>query len=333
MKMGYEIDVAVNPDDSATLDLKDSGIRIFPLLINKRLDTSAIGWIMELAAGSKPDIVYATSKESLFHSILALKNHPARLMAYRGIMGNVSFLNPQALFSYSHRRVEKIVCVCEAVRQSMLAAGISPDKPVTIHKGHDITWYQKQPAEILQDVGIPPKAFVLGCVAQMRPRKGIPVLLKALNMLPRHSVHLLLVGLIKDRAISRYIKKYDLGDVVHCAGFRKDAVALGGACTVCVMPSLRREGLPKAVIEAMAHGIPAVVTNVGGLPEIVENGKSGFVLKPNDPGAFAEAIQFFMDRPEDLKTYGKNAAKRIASHFSARNSAEKFDMIFHRNAQ
>ena len=91
---------------------------------------------------------------------------------------------------------------------------------------------------------------------------------------------------------------------------------MAGAFDVFVMPSLEREGLPRAVIEAMAQGIPAFVTDVGGMPEIVVNGECGLVVPPNDPEALSQAIISLAKDTSLCRRFSDNASMRIRDHFN-----------------
>ena len=89
------------------------------------------------------------------------------------------------------------------------------------------------------------------------------------------------------------------------------------------MPSLAREGLPKAVIEAMCLGVPPIVSDVGGLPELVENNVSGIVVPPHDSSALARAIeQLYLDWPL-RQSIGQNAIRQIQNKFSIENSIQQ----------
>ena len=94
------------------------------------------------------------------------------------------------------------------------------------------------------------------------------------------------------------------------------------------MPSTKREGLSRAVIEAMCYGIPPIVTNVGGLPELVTDKESGFVIPPSDPRALARAIIDLYENPETRKRLGENARVRIRTHFNINTTVEQTRKVF-----
>jgi glycosyltransferase involved in cell wall biosynthesis len=220
-------------------------------------------------------------------------------------------------------RVDRIVCVAEAVRQHFLSLRflglrVPPSKVVTIYKGHDLAWYRDPPTD-RATLGIPSDAFVIGCVANWRPRKGVEVLIDAFGRLPADiAAHLLLVGEMGNSRLSRIIEAHPCRDRIHVLGARDDAPAVAAACDVAVLPALKREGLPKTVIEAMAYGVPTIVTQVGGSPELVEDNASGVVIPPGDAAALARAILALQRQPEWAQELGRRGRERIAERFSIR---------------
>jgi glycosyltransferase involved in cell wall biosynthesis len=142
-------------------------------------------------------------------------------------------------------------------------------------------------------------------------------------------VGLLLVGGISERRLRDRIERATAEDrrIVY-AGFRKDATAIVPKTDIAVMPTVEREGLAKAVIEAQSQGVPAIVTDVGGLPEIVADGESGLVVPPRDARALADAIITLADDAPGRKAMGDAAVRRVADVFDYRKSAESFAALF-----
>ncbi|HSG63397.1 MAG TPA: glycosyltransferase family 4 protein, partial [Gammaproteobacteria bacterium] len=187
----------------------------------------------------------------------------------------------------------------------------------TIYKGHELAWYEGPPTE-LAEFDIPAGAFVVGCVANMRPRKGIEVLVAAFALLPEKlPIYLLLVGSMQSARLDREIAANPNAARIHKAGFRRDAPAIIAACAVSVLTTLRGEGLPKTVIEAMARGVTPIVTNAGGSAELVEHRRSGLVVPPGEPAALAAAILELYEQPALRAELGAAARRRIAAEFSS----------------
>ncbi len=194
---------------------------------------------------------------------------------------------------------------------------------MTIHKGHKLEWYTETPAN-LAEFGIGADAFVIGCTANYRPRKGIDFLIEAFDALPADiPAHLLLVGRMDAAALTRRIERSPVGHRIHRAGFRTDAPRLSAACDVFCMPSTKREGLARSIIEAMAYRVPPIVTDSGGSPELVVDGVSGIVVPPRDAGAIAAAIETLYRDPERRRRMGEAARQRIGRDFRNEDTVRK----------
>ncbi len=106
-----------------------------------------------------------------------------------------------------------------------------------------------------------------------------------------------------------------MSERIHRSGFRTDAPAISAACDVFCLPSTKREGLARSVIEAMAYRVPPIVTDSGGSPELVVDGVSGFVVPPRDARSIADAIEKLFRDPELRRRMGDAARERIATDF------------------
>ena len=114
----------------------------------------------------------------------------------------------------------------------------------------------------------------------------------------------------------RAIEQSPYRERIHIAGFREDACAIVAACGCSVLASTKREGLPKTVIEAMACGVPPIVTDTGGSPELVIDGECGLVVRPGNAVALADAIRRLAERRYEAAEMGRKARERIAKHFN-----------------
>ncbi len=136
-------------------------------------------------------------------------------------------------------------------------------------------------------------------------------------------VNILLVGNMNSIKLKKQIDNSPFKDNIHLVGFRSNAPAIIGSCNVCVLPSLKREGLPKVVIEAMSYAVPPIVTDSGGSPELIVDKKSGFIVPSGSAKAIAEAIMYLYSYPDEREQIGKNAQERIRSQFRIEDTIEK----------
>ena len=116
------------------------------------------------------------------------------------------------------------------------------------------------------------------------------------------------------RRIAAFVRKRGLEDRVHLVGERTDIPEILAASDIFVLPS-RWEGLPLTIIEAMMAGLPVVASQVGGVPELVEEGKSGFLVEPRNPHRLAEALSPLLDDPELRFRLGQAGRQRALAHF------------------
>jgi glycosyltransferase involved in cell wall biosynthesis len=164
----------------------------------------------------------------------------------------------------------------------------------------------------------------------MRAVKGIDDLLNGVALLLEEipSLRILLIGSIKDDDIQRAIDRFPARERLHLTGFRSDATQLARLADLTVMASKNREGFPKSVIEAMAQGVPAVVTTVGGMPELVGHGEAGILVEPCNPSSIASGIRALYRDPDLRQRLGAAGQHRISTVFNVDQTIERTFSIF-----
>jgi len=327
-RAGIELTVICPSDRPTYRTLVDAGVPVIDLYLKDNFNRADIaGLHKELLLGDY-HIMHTFNNKAVTNGLRACKGLPVKVVCYRGIVGNLGVLDPMSWMRYLNPRIDRIVCVCEAIRQWFLHMHpaflrIPPERPVTIHKGHKLEWYQDEPADLAQ-FDIPGNAFVIGCAAAYRPRKGVEYLVDAMGMLPDDiPAHLLLIGEMGSEKLTRKINASPAVDRIHRTGFRNDAPAVTAACDVFSLPSTKREGLARAIIEAMAYRVPPVVTNCGGSPELVVDGESGFVVPIKDARALADAFEKLYRDPDLRQRMGNAARERIGTEFRNEDTVKK----------
>jgi len=317
---GVKIDV-ICPSSYPNFEvLQKAGVNVLDITIDKNYSQASVKTLRTLLTSRKYDILHVFNNRALSNGIFAARGLPVKLIAYRGIVGNLSFFEPVSWFRFLNPRIDRIVCVCDAIKDFFLNMKpaflrIPEKKLVRIYKGHSLDWYQDTPGDISQ-FGIPKGAFVVGCVANFRPRKGIDDLIESLRYLPSSaSIHYLIVGSMENKRLKKLVAASPHKDRLHFAGYRSDAPALMAACDAVCLPSKKREGLPRSVIEAMSYGITPVVTDSGGSPELVVDGVSGLVAKSCNPASLAGQITKLYRDPQLCESLGKAARERIRNDF------------------
>jgi glycosyltransferase involved in cell wall biosynthesis len=331
---GVEIDVMCNPAGRNYPLLQQSGIPLLKSCFKGRFDPEGIRRIRHQLNSKDYDLIHTFDNRALQNAMLASLGINIPFVAYRGIVANVSVFDPASWLTYLNPKVKKITCVANAIRDYFLQMPLSRlvlprDKPVTIYKGHSLAWYQDPPVDLTQ-FGVPAGAFVVVFTGRDRPRKGVRYLIEAANLLPPDlPIHFLLVGPMENNPkLKEQIERSPYRTHFHFAGYRTDAPAIAAAADTLIMPSVRGEGLPRSVIEAMAYGTPAIVADAGGSPELIEDGINGFIVPPADAHAIAEAILKLQSQPELRQKMGANARLHIGRDFNTSQTVEQMLALY-----
>jgi glycosyltransferase involved in cell wall biosynthesis len=151
-------------------------------------------------------------------------------------------------------------------------------------------------------------------VGRLQAPKDPLTLIRALAELGRPG-EAVIAGDGPDRpAVEREVRRLGLESAVRLAGERDDVAELLAEADLFVL-STRSEGLPLSILEAMAAGLPVVASDVGGVPELVVDRETGFLVPPGDPHALAAAIERLLDDPDLRGRFGAAGRARVSTHF------------------
>jgi glycosyltransferase involved in cell wall biosynthesis len=176
-----------------------------------------------------------------------------------------------------------------------------------------------------------PRRPVIGCIGALAPHKGQEVLLTALERLPTDLTAgtLVLIGDGPERALlESRVRRAGHGWSVRFLGLRPDARSLLPALDLVVVPSIDREGFSLSALEAMDASLPVVASRVGGLPEVVEDGVTGLLVRPSDPDALAAGIATILQRIEVGPRLGSAGRRRVDRSFRGEAMARRLMDIY-----
>jgi len=184
---------------------------------------------------------------------------------------------------------------------------------------------------IRKEFGVDEDAFVIVNVARFEPQKGHMFLLHTLkHLIPQvdRKVVVLLVGMgIDQEKIEAEVKRLDLQDAVYFTGYRQDVSDILAASDISVMAS-HYEGIPRALMESMALGLPVVATDVPGTRSLIQSGKTGLLVKYDDVPGFSGAIVKVLTDPTLAKQLGENGRHRVQTEFNEYAVADRVEEIY-----
>jgi len=222
---------------------------------------------------------------------------------------------------------KKIIAVSDIVRESIINAYRVPaEKVMTIFNGIDIAPYHSKPRLSTLDS----KYFSVGCIGRLSKEKDHSTLLKAfkkvLEIIPTVQLKIVGDGMLKE-ALIKETKDLGIEGNVAFWGMRTDIPDLLKEFDVFVQPSLT-EGISLTILEAMAAGLPVVATNVGGNPEVVLEGQTGFLVPSQNPKAMAEAILKFHADKNLAGRFGEAGRKRVEEKFDLNKMVSAYGRVY-----
>jgi glycosyltransferase involved in cell wall biosynthesis len=230
---------------------------------------------------------------------------------------------------------DTVLAVSEHLRQWLIRHGLPAARIVTAHDALDLALFTMNAAsraEVRLRFGIRDNHFVVTTVGRLSPEKGHCCLLEAtrsiLNEYPDARFMIVGDGPLRDQ-LEQQAKSLGINTAVILAGYQPDVAGFLSASDLFVLPSLR-EGTPNALLEAMALAKPVVVSRVGGVPEIVQDGETGLLVPPQDSSSVAQAVLTLMHDPNRAAAMGQRARRVIEQNFNAQRLAQEIAAVYHK---
>lgn len=299
--------------------------------------------LKELIRAWKPDVVHTHSSKAgilgriaawklgvskVVHTIHGLPFHP-----YQNKLIHSLYVRSER---YAAKRCHTIVTVADAMTEQALAQRIGKrEQYVTVYSGMEVEQFL-EPAwtrdEVRRELGLAEDDFVLGTVARLAELKGHDDLLDALRetMLGNPRLKLLWVGdgYWRDRLLNK----------VNEMGLAKQVIAVGlvpptdipkymQAMDALAHPSYR-EGLPRAVTQASLSGLPTIVYDLDGAPEVCQHEKTGLLVRPGDSGALRNAVVWMMKHPQDRVQMGQAGREFCRHRFDAKTMVAQLEKVY-----
>jgi len=282
-----------------------------------------------------PDILHTYFFWSIIYGrFLKARGVVPRLVENREDLGFAWGKHEYALLALTRHLPDRVICVSDAVRSVVLAReGLDRSRVQVIRNGITSLNPDRDPRleDLRTELGLSPDHLVVGMVANYdRPVKGVNVFLESIPLIraavPKSRFVLLGQGQTEGRVRS-HAARLGIDDVFLMPGFREDVHRFYALMDVSVLTSFS-EGLSITILESMKYGVPVVVTDVGGNPEIVSNGRTGFLVPPGNSHKFAHAVIRMLRDPSRRQRLGRDALRVVESDFDLVYVSRQYEQVY-----
>jgi len=346
-KRGVAVSAAVPEKTELYNRLKKEGVEVFPLFIGHKYDFKSVLELCGLLKSNSIDLVHTHNRrEDLIGAVCAkLLNIPIVTTIHDRINMDqngdkvVSF--GSSVYHFILRNFfDALLTVSKATYNDILSsAKVKKQKVYHVINGLDLKRIAPSVDKnvMKQKLGFSKEKKIIGFVARIRNssfgKKGILHLIDAAGEVVKKypAVKFVISGedseaadILKEKCAQKKIADYFI-----FLGYRKDIIDIMQCFDMLICPSLF-EGLPRVVLESMALGVPVIGSNVDGIPEVIDDGKCGYLVPPKDSSALADRIIRLLETENKLQEFGKNSIHKIKTEFRAEISAEKTEQIYYK---
>ncbi len=314
--------------------IRSLGIQVLPLPSSKNSTLKRLIWLMRFLRQEKPDVVHSWSApDNPYAGIAGLfAGVRLRMGSLRNSLQNRSFLAlPLLLQKLAIHTCPFLLVNANSIREELLVQGYPANKLFLIENCVEIPSDAEEsdlPSVFSEDLNF------VGMVSNIRRNKNVHIFIEGFSLIADRYPNLrgVIVGQpIPDEldyyeSIQQLIHDKGLTDKIILLGFRDDAPLLVRKFEVfCLLSDF--EGSPNAVLEAMAAGRPVIASNTSGIPDLVQDGVTGYLVPPGDATAFANALEKMLNNP-NREEMGANGRKRVESNCGCEDSAARLLALY-----
>jgi glycosyltransferase involved in cell wall biosynthesis len=342
---GHEVSV-VCPDPGQLPDeLRKAGIESTIIPFHKTYDIRAARRLAKLIKSKKIDVLHSHSMLTNIISRVAgkLSNVPVSVSTEhltmelgRGGRSKETIERLKARYyrmldNYTSRFNQQVIAVSNAVRDDLIEQGIPAERITVIQNGINIPDIDPDAGgRIRRELGVKPKDTVIGAVGRLSPQKDYPTLLRAFKEVKRSCPRAILLiagdGYLREN-LEKLTDELGIRERVKFLGYQSNVLEVVSSFDIYALSSLW-EGLPLAVLEAMAMGKPVVATNVPGTEEAVNEGETGFLVPLKDDHSLSQRIIGLVRNKEKAQVMGEAGRRRWQDCFSLNRVIDEHEMLY-----
>jgi glycosyltransferase involved in cell wall biosynthesis len=327
VERGWRVLVAGQPDGRLLERARAAGLETAPVRMTGPLDPRALIGLVRLIRRERVNLVHTHSSTDAWLAGTAARLCRVPVVRTR----HVSIAIRRGLNPVYRCLADRVITSGEAIRRLVVEVGVPPERVIAIPAGVNLEAFPfgARAPETARELGLGHP--VIGSVAMFRGSKGHPQLLQAFAMVreKRPGATLLLVGDgIRRNWVEQLAREAKLSDAVVFTGFRPDVPALLATMDCFAQASTRTEGVPQALLQAFATGVPVVASRIGGIPEIVAHGETGLLVESESVEGLAAGIERVLDDPEGAGQRARAARALVEARFSHIQAIDRLLQIY-----
>lgn len=278
----------------------------------------------------RPQVILWTSSRQPFLLLPCLDRTPSFLVEFTRVEPTRNMLR---LYRLLTKRVTGFVAVSDFMAEHLKRLGAPAEQVHVIKSGvffeRERSGFESCGNKLNPETG----AAVVGIAGQITSHKGHDDLLEAVGLLRKDGTRIQVKVFGSGpteyvNALKVKVAAAGLQDDYQWMGYERDKAKMFGGLTVCVVPSCFGDPFPTVAMEAAAHGLPVVATRDGGLPEIVEDGVTGWLVDVHAPAQLADRIEWLIRNPERARAMGAAGRERVFRHLTVERMVEGFEELF-----
>ncbi|MFW5888114.1 MAG: glycosyltransferase [Patescibacteria group bacterium] len=327
--------VSIVPIGQIGKEIEQAGDRVISLKINRKWNFLLMfGRFLKLIKKEKPQIIHAHLFHAIFLSRLAkLFNKKTKIISTIH-NENIGGRSREFLLRMTDRLSDITNTISQRVSEIMVDKKVvKKDKVRTVYNGIDLEKFYPDPEKgkkIKERLDIENNYPVLISVGRLAEAKGFGYLLESVKELKKEYNDIVLIILgegEKRQELESKIKDLNLENNIFLSGNKSNVVDYLNSADIFVSSSLW-EGLPTAILEAMACGLPVVATNVGGTAEIVEDGRQGLLMDSQSPEQITEKVTYLLNNDEKKDKFRKEARIKIKNNFTLEEMVKNYEKMY-----
>jgi glycosyltransferase involved in cell wall biosynthesis len=319
---GHAVEVVTKPLPEFEVELARRGVPCRTARIANKFDFSRILAIRGMIRRYRADLVHTHLSTATQWGMIAAH--------FAGVpcVAHVHAMNRAIWYIWATR----VIAVAGAVRDHLVRQGLPAERIEVVHNAVEVeNLPEVDRVAVRAALGVAPDAPLIAVAAHLSRRKGLHVLLDALPRVRERAPGLRCIvmgeGSCREELASQ-AAALGLQEVVAFPGFREDARDVMAASDVVCLPSTAGEGLPMALLEAMARRRPVVATRLAGVPEVVLDGETGLLAEPGDVGELAERLAALLEDAALRRRMGDAGRDFVARSFTRAHRCTRIEAVY-----